>query len=75
MTTTGEYAVRGYIVDVYPVDREKPVRIEFFGDEVESIKEFDENTQRTTTTIERFEIKKFNETISTDTNSLVTMYL
>ena len=71
VTTTGEYAVRGYIVDVYPVDREKPVRIEFFGDEVESIKEFDENTQRTTTTIERFEIKKFNETISTDANSLL----
>ena len=39
VTTTGEYAVRGYIVDVYPVDREKPVRIEFFGDEVESIKD------------------------------------
>ena len=43
----GEFAVRGGIVDVYPPDREDPLRIEFFGDEIESIRQFDVESQRT----------------------------
>ncbi len=42
----GEYAVRGGIVDVYPYVGENPLRIEFFEDEVESIREFDVVSQR-----------------------------
>ncbi|MDF7639480.1 transcription-repair coupling factor [Lactobacillus sp. ESL0791] len=42
----GEFALRGDILDVYPLDREFPVRIEFFGDEIDTIKEFDLSTQR-----------------------------
>ncbi len=42
---TGQFAIRGDIVDIFPVGFEHPVRIEFFGDDVESIKSFDENTQ------------------------------
>ncbi|MGN1284810.1 MAG: CarD family transcriptional regulator, partial [Candidatus Limosilactobacillus intestinavium] len=42
----GEFAIRGDILDVYPLDRENPVRIEFFGDEIDTIKEFDLATQR-----------------------------
>lgn len=42
----GEFAIRGDILDIYPLDYEKPVRIEFFGDEIDSIKEFDLATQR-----------------------------
>lgn len=42
----GQFSVRGDIVDVFPVGMENPVRIEFFGDDVESIRNFDENTQR-----------------------------
>ncbi len=42
----GEVAVRGGIVDVFPPQRARPVRIEFFGDEVESIREFDPASQR-----------------------------
>lgn len=37
----GEFAIRGDIVDIYPLDRENPVRMEFFGDEVDTVKEFD----------------------------------
>src|SRR5450759_4318788 len=37
----GEYALRGGILDVYSPEAERPVRIEFFGDEVESIRRFD----------------------------------
>ncbi|BDR60936.1 transcription-repair coupling factor [Lactobacillus xylocopicola] len=42
----GEFALRGDILDIYPLDRENPVRIEFFGDEVDTVKEFDLASQR-----------------------------
>jgi len=42
----GEYVVHGGIVDVYPPDAPYPLRIEFFGDEVESIRQFDVQTQQ-----------------------------
>ncbi len=42
----GEYAVRGGILDVYPPEAERPVRVELFGDEVDSIRRFDPQTQR-----------------------------
>ena len=42
----GEFAVRGYILDVYTPDWDQPVRIEFFDDEIESIRRFDLQTQR-----------------------------
>src|SRR5262249_50129844 len=42
----GTFAVRGDIIDLYPPDRDRPVRVELFGDEVELIREFDAATQR-----------------------------
>ena len=42
----GQFAVRGGIVDVYPVTGREPVRVEFFGDEVEAIRAFSPFTQR-----------------------------
>ena len=42
---TGDVAIRGYIIDVFPIGEEHPVRIEFFGDEIDSIRYFDEETQ------------------------------
>ena len=42
----GQYALRGGILDVYPPDADRPLRLEFFGDEVESIRKFDPATQR-----------------------------
>jgi len=42
----GEYALRGGILDVYPPEADRPLRIEFFGDEIESIRKFDPATQR-----------------------------
>lgn len=41
-----QFSVRGSIIDVFPVQYDKPVRIEFFGDEIESITEFETDTQR-----------------------------
>ncbi len=42
----GEYSVRGGIFDVFPAEASKPVRVEFFGDEIESIRQFDVESQR-----------------------------
>jgi len=42
----GQYALRGGILDVYSPEAERPVRIEFFGDEVDSIRRFDPTSQR-----------------------------
>ena len=43
---TGEYSLRGGILDVFPGEAAKPVRIEFFGDEIESIRRFEVQSQR-----------------------------
>ncbi len=45
VTTRGQFAVRGGILDVYSWQAERPVRAEFFGDEIESLREFDLDTQ------------------------------
>jgi transcription-repair coupling factor (superfamily II helicase) len=42
----GQFSVRGGIVDVFSPEAARPVRLELFGDEVESIREFDPGTQR-----------------------------
>ena len=42
----GEYSIRGGILDVFPADQPQPVRVEFFGDEIEEIRRFDPETQR-----------------------------
>ena len=47
----GEYAVRGSIFDIYPSGLDAGLRLDFFGDEIETLRTFDPNTQRTTGTI------------------------
>ncbi len=42
----GEYSVRGGIFDVFPAEASRPVRVEFFGDEIESIRQFEVESQR-----------------------------
>lgn len=48
----GHFAVRGDIVDIFTVNREHPVRIEFFGDDIDSIRLFDVVTQRSIDTLD-----------------------
>ena len=52
----GQYAVRGGIVDVFPWQTVLPVRLEFFGDEIESIRSFDPDSQRSVETLEACEL-------------------
>ncbi|WEV70602.1 transcription-repair coupling factor [Lactobacillus sp. ESL0785] len=49
----GEFALRGDILDVYPLDREQPIRVEFFGDEIDTIKTFDLASQRSQESLEQ----------------------
>lgn len=58
---TGEFGVRGFIIDVFPVDEEYPVRIEFFDDEIDSIRYFDPDTQKTIKNIDKIKIKPYFE--------------
>jgi transcription-repair coupling factor (superfamily II helicase) len=48
----GHYAVRGGLIDVYPVTASQPFRLDFFGDEIETIREFDPVTQRSGANVE-----------------------
>ena len=58
---TGEFAVRGFIIDVFPVESEYPVRIEFFDDEIESIRYFDSDTQKSLSSISSVFIRPCTE--------------
>ena len=56
VTTRGQFAVRGGIVDIFPWQTTLPLRIEFFGDEIESLREFDLDTQTSVRTREHASI-------------------
>lgn len=58
----GEFSLRGGILDLYPLDANDPLRVEWFGDEVESIREFSVESQRSLREIPRAEITAMGET-------------
>lgn len=64
VTKTGEFGVRGFIIDVFPVDEENPIRIEFFDDEIDSIRIFDSETQKSLESIKKILIKPYFEFIT-----------
>ena len=64
----GEFCLRGGILDVYPPNELWPVRIEFVGDMVESIRRFDPDTQRSVETLDQFVVVPVRE--STDPSDL-----
>ena len=64
---TGEIAVRGYVIDIFPINSDNPIRIEFWGDEIDSIRTFSIDSQLT--------ISKINEvTIFPNTETLLENY-
>ncbi len=58
----GQYALRGGILDVYSPEADRPLRIEFFGDEIESIRKFDPGTQRSSTPVDEALLLPLTET-------------
>ncbi len=61
VTKTGEIGIRGFVIDIFPIEFEHPVRIEYFGDEIDSIRIFDEDTQKTIEEIEKVKILPYTE--------------
>jgi transcription-repair coupling factor (superfamily II helicase) len=59
----GEFAVRGGIVDLFPADHEHPVRVDYFGDEIEELSYFSISDQRRITKIEQLQIYPCRELI------------
>ncbi|WP_419901460.1 transcription-repair coupling factor [Kiloniella sp.] len=63
VSESGEFAIRGGIVDVFPPGEESPLRLDFFGDELDTLRRFDPLTQRTTGEAESLELKPVGEAI------------
>lgn len=61
VTQTGEFAIRGFIVDIFPINEEHPIRIELDGNIVESIRYFDEDSQMSKTEIKSITIHAIEE--------------
>ncbi len=59
--THGEFAIRGEILDVFPMGAQLPVRVEFLDDDVDSLRYFDPETQRSTERIERLDVLPSHE--------------
>lgn len=63
----GEYAVRGAIFDIFPMGSELPYRIELFDDEIETLRTFDPESQRSVETVKRIDLLPAKEFPLTDT--------
>ncbi len=57
----GEYAMRGGIIDIFPAGRADPVRLDLFGDTIESIRAFDPTTQRSGVRVEQLALRPVSE--------------
>jgi len=62
----GDFAVRGALIDIFPMGTSEPYRIELFDDEVESIRSFDPETQRSQQQVEKIELLPAREFPLTD---------
>ena len=61
----GDFAVRGGLIDIFPPGSEAPVRLDFFGDTLESIRSFDPESQRSTEQLKQLELVPANEVLLT----------
>ncbi len=68
-----EFSLRGAIIDYFGINYENPIRIEFFGDEIDSIRFFDINSQRTISLTDKVSILPATEFIINDKDHLYTL--
>lgn len=66
---TGDMAVRGYVVDIYPINADSPYRIEFWGDQIDKIKSFDIDSQKSNFDLEEIIIAPNTEFITNKKHS------
>ena len=64
VTNTGEIASRGFVLDIFPIKEDNPIRIEFWGDEIDSIRYFDPDNQRSNKEIDKISINTYSEFIN-----------
>ncbi len=60
---SGEFAVRGSLVDLFPPGHDNPIRLDFFGDEIESLRSFDPSSQRTIDTLDGLNLMPVSEAL------------
>ncbi len=60
---SGDFAVRGGLIDIFPPGHDEPVRLDFFGDTLESIRTFDAQTQRSTSQLRALTLNPANEVL------------
>ena len=66
VSKTGDIAVRGFVIDIFPIGSEHPIRLEYFGDEIDSIRVFDEETQLSIKEIDTFSIYPASDVLIKD---------
>lgn len=71
VSKTGDFSVRGFVLDIFPINEDNPVRIEFFGDDIESIRYFDANSQKSSYEIDEFKVLPFSENIDGNDSSVL----
>ena len=59
----GDYSIRGGIIDIFPPSLSEPIRLDFFGDTLDGIRQFDSATQRTVKSLEKVELSPVSEVI------------
>lgn len=63
--TPGEFSKRGDIVDIYPLDSENPIRLEFFDDEIDRIRSFDAESQKSLQQLDSLELSPASDLLLT----------
>ena len=71
----GEFAVRGGIVDIFPAGEALPVRLEFAGDTIESMRSYDPSTQRSTAAVDRLVVIPLQDVLGDDRSATLFDYL
>lgn len=66
VTRTGEFSNRGEIIDIFPLNSTQPIRIDYFDDDIDTIKEFDIDTQKSVREINNIEIIPVSELFYSD---------
>ena len=70
VTKTGEMAIRGYVIDIFPIGIDNPIRIEFWGDTIDSIKYFDLDSQISNACLDEISIYPFTEFLLDNKNDI-----
>lgn len=70
VTQTGEYAIRGFIVDIFAINEEYPIRLELDGNSIESLRYFDTDTQISTKELDTITIHAMEEIETSEKSSL-----